>query len=343
MYSGGKSYPTSARGGQCNVQQHHAPNDRHHPRPPKFGAKRQRLEEASSDSNYSQYSPIGRDNDRRELAGDVFAVACQPPTRQNSHHIMTYSSMDNGDHYDDSSLEDKNDEPSVIEKLEDFLLESFFDQLVHDGTTEIPTVPMINTEDKKLSLENIHQCRNLTSILLVASYCHRLLLAGRTTTTREVYYYYVTHFHHQRECEKAIWDLTILLGLSSRLSLGLTSSPKGWFCGSITLYHEQTGEKFLDGRELDTHGAAITPTTYGDSSKILLAEDGWLQALQQGANLGGQQPRRLRLKSDAKCIVVIEKEGVYTRLSEDRIFDGIPCILVTGKGEWSSGTFNRNR
>jgi meiotic recombination protein SPO11 len=41
------------------------------------------------------------------------------------------------------------------------------------------------------------------------------------------------------------------------------------------------------------------------------------------------------MESDAKCIVVIEKEGAYTRLSEDRVFDKIPCILVTGKGEYS--------
>ena len=38
------------------------------------------------------------------------------------------------------------------------------------------------------------------------------------------------------------------------------------------------------------------------------------------------------IRSDAHCIVVVEKDGVYTRLSEDRFFDIIPCILVTGKG-----------
>merc|ERR1712232_322852 len=35
---------------------------------------------------------------------------------------------------------------------------------------------------------------------------------------------------------------------------------------------------------------------------------------------------------NAKAILVIEKEGVYNRLSEERIFDRFPCILVTGKG-----------
>mmetsp|Transcript_22349 Transcript_22349/g.33791 ORF Transcript_22349/g.33791 Transcript_22349/m.33791 type:complete len:195 (-) Transcript_22349:2466-3050(-) len=36
--------------------------------------------------------------------------------------------------------------------------------------------------------------------------------------------------------------------------------------------------------------------------------------------------------SDASCILVIEKEGIYNRLSEDRFFETFPCILITGKG-----------
>jgi len=38
------------------------------------------------------------------------------------------------------------------------------------------------------------------------------------------------------------------------------------------------------------------------------------------------------IESDATCIIVCEKEGVYTRLSEDKFFQSIPSILVTGKG-----------
>jgi len=61
---------------------------------------------------------------------------------------------------------------------------------------------------------------------MVLSYCHSLLLSNRSTTTREVYYFFVTHFRNQRECEQAIWDAADLVGVS-RISLGLTASPKG--------------------------------------------------------------------------------------------------------------------
>lgn len=33
------------------------------------------------------------------------------------------------------------------------------------------------------------------------------------------------------------------------------------------------------------------------------------------------------IESDAVCILCVEKEGIYTRLSEDRFFDKVPCIL----------------
>ena len=38
------------------------------------------------------------------------------------------------------------------------------------------------------------------------------------------------------------------------------------------------------------------------------------------------------IESDAKCILVVEKEGIYTRLNEDKFFEKYPCIIVTGKG-----------
>jgi meiotic recombination protein SPO11 len=147
------------------------------------------------------------------------------------------------------------------------------------------------------------QCRTLTSILLVASFCHSLLQSHRTTTTREVYYYYVTHFRAQKECDAAIWDLAGIVQVP-RCSLGLAASPKGWFCGCLELYNQSTGKLILNGQELDIHGMAITSTT----------------------------GRNAQIRSTAKCILVIEKEGVYNRLSQDRFFRTYPSILVTGKG-----------
>eukprot|EP00980_Cylindrotheca_fusiformis_P023235 scaffold10270_cov125-Cylindrotheca_fusiformis.AAC.2 len=187
----------------------------------------------------------------------------------------------------------------VLERL----LNMVHRQIIHPlfgNNSEEPDMIEINNK----SFYHTTHCRHLTSLLLVASFCQELLLSHRTTTTREVYYFHVTHFFSQKECDKAIWDLCTLLKVS-RSSLGLFASPKGWFCGCIDLYND-SGKLVLNGRELDNvHGMAITSTTH----------------------------RHVIASQDAQFILVIEKEGVYTRLAEDQFYRKYhPCILVTGKG-----------
>lgn len=41
---------------------------------------------------------------------------------------------------------------------------------------------------------------------------------------------------------------------------------------------------------------------------------------------------KLVMKSDARYIIVVEKHAIFQRLAEDRIFNQIPCILITAKG-----------
>lgn len=42
--------------------------------------------------------------------------------------------------------------------------------------------------------------------------------------------------------------------------------------------------------------------------------------------------RQLNFLSDARYIIVIEKDAIFQRLSEDLLFNAIPCILITAKG-----------
>jgi hypothetical protein len=160
---------------------------------------------------------------------------------------------------------------------------------------------------------------------------HRRIPSRKTTSTREVYYFYVTYFRDQRECDRAIWDLVRILDLPSRQSLGLVASPRGWFCGSIDVYNAHTNELKFNGRDLDAHGMAITPSTY-DNPHHCNDRDGIDPAAGE-REVDRPNTNDIRIESDARCILVIEKEGIYTRLSEDKFFlRYFPCILVTGKG-----------
>ncbi len=80
----------------------------------------------------------------------------------------------------------------------------------------------------------------------------------------------------------------------------------GWFCGCIEIVRNGT---VVDGRAL-VQGVPITRE--------------WL--------LDPTQRDFVIRSCTAKCILVVEKEGVYNRLSEDGFYDKYPCILVTGKG-----------
>ena len=161
------------------------------------------------------------------------------------------------------------------------------------------------------NFQHLRHCRKLTSILLVAAYCHELLLHGRTTATlREVYYYYCTHFHSQSECNSIIQSLSEWLQVP-RSSLGLLASPKGWWSGYLTIRNKSTNELLVQGHQglQSLHGMPIAGTSL----------DVW--------------KREYRLDgSNANCILVIESESVYTRLVEESFWTRYPCILVTGKG-----------
>lgn len=199
-----------------------------------------------------------------------------------------------GDNDDDTVESEVVTRETVIQRIEDLVLsQAILEPLER---MQIPSIGAHKT------LMHTTYCRLLTSVILIADFCHDLLQSQRTTTIREVYYHFVTHFRNQAECDKAIWDLAEIL-MVPRSALGLAASPKGWCCGSLELYDAQD-QLIWNGRSLDVHGIAITTPLKHATIRAY----------------------------DAKCILVVEKEGIYNRLSEDKIFQQYPCILVTGKG-----------
>lgn len=190
--------------------------------------------------------------------------------------------------------------------------------------------------NKSSTLKSINQSRSFTSIYMILQYVHTLLLSNRTTTTREVYYFFVTYFKNQKECDNAILDTAKLLGVS-RIRLGLSASPKGWYCGCViieTITHsnndngndnddntnDNSGNKvIIDGRRPACIIQGIPITREWIDHDLLSCNNNINMIFPSTPN-------------KAKCILVIEKEGIYTRLSEDKFYNTYPCILITGRG-----------
>jgi meiotic recombination protein SPO11 len=39
------------------------------------------------------------------------------------------------------------------------------------------------------------------------------------------------------------------------------------------------------------------------------------------------------LQSDAKFILLVEKDAAFMRLAEDRFYNRFPCVIITAKGQ----------
>lgn len=150
------------------------------------------------------------------------------------------------------------------------------------------------------------QLRSMASILCVMHYVQRLLLTGRTATQREVYYSYPRHFKNQAECNSAILDTARLLGVE-RESLHLRAGNRGLFAGLIRV--TEPGLGVVDG--------ANTPESIGWS-----ISSQWLTNAQV----------QCEVHPNVLFILVVEKEGVFRQLVEDRFHHRVPCAIITGKG-----------
>lgn len=143
-------------------------------------------------------------------------------------------------------------------------------------------------------------------IWAVLSFSYELLASGRTATQRELYYTLTHLFKRQATCNSAILDAAAVLGVD-RCSLGIFASAKGFVTGAI-------------GVRAPGNGSYLDLRTRGTSNGLSIS-----------ANLALTQTHALR-SLGARAVIVVEKDGIYNRLSEDRLFDTFPCVLVTGKG-----------
>lgn len=145
----------------------------------------------------------------------------QDSQETNTRAAMHHHAVDDDDNSTlaDSNTHPAHDSPQTVIASIEALVSSIIEYLDREES------PLLSSQHVTRRL-TLSQSRSFTSICMVLSFSHSLLLSGRTTTTREVYYFFVTHFRSQRECDAAILDASNLLSVP-RSSLGLYASPKG--------------------------------------------------------------------------------------------------------------------
>ncbi|URD93680.1 Type IIB DNA topoisomerase [Musa troglodytarum] len=157
------------------------------------------------------------------------------------------------------------------------------------------------------SLMRANDAKAFVRVWMVMAMCFRILVQGKLATQRELFYKLLCdapeYFRSQRQVNRAVQDVVALLRCT-RHSLGIMASSRGAVIGRMVL--EEPGEQIVDCSMIGHAGYAIT----GDLCTL----------------------SKLVLHSDARYIIIIEKDAIFQRLAEDHFFNQIPCILITSKG-----------
>ncbi|CAH0476537.1 unnamed protein product [Peronospora belbahrii] len=157
----------------------------------------------------------------------------------------------------------------------------------------------LHGNDTRLIKLNRQGGRRYTGIWLILQTAHALLTENKTATQRDVYYLH-PFFKGQSEADEAILDAGSILGVP-RGCMNIVGATKGFFTGNLSILRDGQWRHFSSGEEV-----SIT-------QELL-------------------QLKPCEMQSNAKCIIVIEKDGIFNRLREDRFFEAIPSILITGRG-----------
>ncbi|KAM0869376.1 hypothetical protein ACQ4PT_040709 [Festuca glaucescens] len=159
----------------------------------------------------------------------------------------------------------------------------------------------------KRSLMRENDAKAFVRVWKVMEMCYKILGEGKLVTQRELFYKLLSdspkYFSCQRHVNQSIQDVVSLLRCT-RQSLGIMASSRGALIGRLVLHEPE--EERIDCSILGPSGHAIT----GDLNEL----------------------GKLNLHSDARYLIVVEKDAIFQRLAEDRLYNQLPCIIITAKG-----------
>ena len=169
----------------------------------------------------------------------------------------------------------------------------------------------LGTQRQKRYFFNVSMAKKFMQTFLVSDACKELIESGKTTSIRDLYYI-TKHtigetrqntFEEQDESDPIIEDLEVALD-ALREELHLFASRKGSMVGPITI--RDTGDT-IDLRRMGSGGWAVPS----------IVEENVIEFV----------------RHEAKYILLIEKDAVWTRFNEDKFWKRERCIILQGGGQ----------
>ncbi|AKU92064.1 DNA topoisomerase IV subunit A [Vulgatibacter incomptus] len=169
----------------------------------------------------------------------------------------------------------------------------------------------LGADKQERAFFNVAQAKKFMQTFLVASACKELLEVGKTTSIRDLYYM-TKHtlgdtrqntFDEQDESDPIIEDLEVTVD-ALREELHLFANRKGLMVGPMTVI--DSGDT-IDLRRQGSGG-------WGVPSIV--------------------EPNVIRFgKTEAKYVLLVEKEAVWSRFNEDKYWKKEQCMLIHGGGQ----------
>jgi DNA topoisomerase-6 subunit A len=169
----------------------------------------------------------------------------------------------------------------------------------------------LGNQTQKRYFFNVSMAKKFMQTFLVSDACKELIESKKTTSIRDLYYM-TKHglgetrqntFEEQEESDPIIEDLEVAID-SLREELHLFATGRGSMVGPITI--RDSGDT-IDLRRMGSGGWSVPS----------IVEDHVVQ-------LG---------RSEARYVLLIEKDAVWKRFNEDKFWQREKCVIVTGQGQ----------
>jgi len=197
-------------------------------------------------------------------------------------------------------------------------IERLVEELVHCVLSEAPSVPPLllraarakgTPEAKKAApttprrLLHSREGASVVRLWRVLAECHGNLLAGRTATQRELYYTLADGATVRRAAEvnAAIQDATRLLRVP-RACLAVTCASRGVVAGALRILEDNVWSDLSAST-----GRAIPGSV--------------------------QWVADVTLRSEARCVLVVEKDAVFSRLLQEGACAALHAVMLTARGQ----------
>lgn len=191
-----------------------------------------------------------------------------------------------------------------------------------DPTVDLRLPPLCAPDNRGLKGGIFNGAKELSSLLQVLSTCYELLKKRKTATQRELYYMHANSFRDQKEAEVALARAMEILQVP-RHSLGILASGRGWFAGCVQIRDASNSGIYTS--------VSVGPPRPIPADSVYMSMKLRPELTNDIAhpNMNGTSSRS---RYRARFILVVEKDCIFRRLVEDRIWErpGMECVIVTG-------------